>query len=251
CVDRQNVVNAVMLGQSSVPDTYIPASHPLFNPQATQWTYDPAAANALLDEIGWRDADNDPATPRVAVNVTGVPDGTPLEMNYETTNALVRQQITQMVAESLAGCGIKINIILHTANEWFAVGPHGPLYGRKYDLGEFAWLTGVIPPCDLFLSSEITGEGNNWTGQNSAGYSDPTFDIACNQQMQSLPGEPDYLQGVMEAQRIFSEQLPVLPLFYRLKTAAARPDLCGYALDPTSSSDFWNIEAFDYGPGCK
>jgi peptide/nickel transport system substrate-binding protein len=251
CLDRHKVVDTLFFGKSVVPDTYLPPNHPLFNAQSTHWQYDPAAAAALLDDIGWKDSDNDPSTPRVAVEVTGVPDGMPLEMNYETTDAPVRQQITQILAQSLAVCGIKVNIALHSASEWFAVGPDGPLYGRKYDLGEFAWKTSVIPPCDLFLSSKIPGAGNNWSGQNTPGFANPAFDDACNLQMQSLPGEDTFIEGALEAQRIFAEQLPVVPLFLVLKTAAARPDMCGYSLDPTSSSDFWNIEAFDYGEVCR
>ncbi len=251
CLDRQAVVDTVLLGQSPVLDTYLPPNHPLFNPQATHWPYDPMAANTLLDDIGWLDTDGDPATPRLASGVIGVPDGTPLTMNYETTDAPIRQQITQILAQSLGGCGIQVNIALHSANDWFAAGPDGKLYGRLYDLGEFAWLTGVIPPCDLFLSSQIPSDANTWSGQNSPGFNDPAYDVACNLQFQSLPGEAAYMQGALEAQRIFAEQLPVIPLFLRIKTAAARADMCGYWLDPTSQSDFWNIEVFDYGEGCR
>lgn len=251
CLDRQDVVDTVFLGQSLVPDTYLPPNHPLFNTQATHWPYDPTAAAALLDEIGWLDTDGDPATPRNATGVTGVPDGTPLEMNYETTTAAIRQQVTQILAQSLAGCGIQANLVYHSANEWFAAGPDSRLYGRLYDLGEFAWLTGITPPCDLFLSSQVPTAENNWSGQNNPGFNDPAYNTACNLQLQSLPGDETFIQAALEAQRIFAEQLPVVPLFLRLKTAAARPDMCGYSLDPTSQSDFWNIEAFNYGTSCR
>jgi peptide/nickel transport system substrate-binding protein len=55
----------------------------------------------------------------------------------------------------------------------------------------------------------------------------------------------------MEAQRIFSEQLPVVPLFQAVKLAATRPDMCNFIMDPTANSEFWNIEEFDYGEGCQ
>lgn len=251
CLDRQKVVDTLFFGKSEVPDTYLPPDHPLFNAQATHWQSDPATAAALLDDIGWLNTDNDPSTPRLAVGVTGVPDGTPLEMNYETTDAVVRQQLTQILAQSLAACGIKVNLSYHSAAEWFAPAPEGRLYGRLYDLGEFAWLTRVTPPCDLFLSSQLPTAENNWSGQNSPGFNDVSYDVACNRQLQSMPGDASYTQNVLEAQRIFAEQLPVVPLFLRIILAASRPDMCGYSLDPTSSSDFWNIEAFDYGLACR
>jgi peptide/nickel transport system substrate-binding protein len=251
CMDRQELVDALFLGQSALPDTYLPLNHPLFDSQAAHWPYDPAAAGALLDEAGWIDADNDPSTPRIASGVTGVPDGTPLSMNLETTNAVIRQQVYDILSKNLAGCGIQVNFQPYETVDFFKAGTDGRVYGRLYDLAEFSWNYATYPPCDLFLSSQIPAEGNNWSGSNNPGFNDPSYDAACSQQLQSLPGGSDYSQAVMEAQRIFAEQLPVIPLFIREIHAAARPDMCGYSLDPTSNSDFWNIEAFDYGPGCK
>jgi hypothetical protein len=51
------------------------------------------------------------------------------------------------------------------------------------------------------------------------------------------------------AQRLFSQDLPVIPLFLTTRLTITRPDLCGYRNDPTADSDTWNIEEFDFG--CK
>ena len=251
CLDRQQVVDTLFFGKSPVPDTYLPPNHPLFNAQATHWQYDPAAAAALLDDIGWLDTDHDPATPRLASGVIGVPDGTPLVMSYETTTAETRQQVFQILSQSLAGCGIQVDLHTYSVVDFFNADPTSIVYGRLYDLAEYAWRTGVTPPCDLFLGNQLPTAENNWTGQNNTGFNDPVYDAACIQQLQSMFGDPGYARSVHDAQRIFADQLPVVPLFLQIKYAAARPDMCGYSLDPTSQSDFWNIEAFDYGPGCR
>jgi peptide/nickel transport system substrate-binding protein len=251
CMDRQAIVDTVMYGQSVVLNTYIPPNHPLYNPDVKVWPYDPAAAATLFDEIGWLDDDGDPATPRVAKGVTGVPDGTKLSFNYETTNSTLRQQVTQLISQNLAGCGVESVIGLMPAAQWFAAGPEGKLYGRLYDQGEFAWLTGVEPACDLYLSTQLPTEANGWSGQNNPGYSNPAYDTVCNAAKQSLPGEEAYKTNHLEAQRIFGEDLPVIPLFLRLKLAATRPDMCNFVMDPTNNSEFWNVEAFDYGPSCS
>jgi peptide/nickel transport system substrate-binding protein len=149
--------------------------------------------------------DSDPVTPRLASNVTGVPDGTPLEFAYETTTRTQRQQATQILAESLAQCGIKVNLAYYPAAEWFADGPEGKLLGRRFDLGQFAWLTGVTPACDLFTSEQIPGPadqinpttGQNylgWSVQNYPGYSNPAFDAACQSALQALPGTSEYTE---------------------------------------------------------
>jgi peptide/nickel transport system substrate-binding protein len=252
CIDRQSLVDTVMYGQSVVLDTYLPPNHPLYNADVKHYAYDTAAAMALLDEIGWKDTDNDPATPRVAVGVTGVPDKTPLEFAYESTNNALRTRVTQIVAQNLNDCGIKADITLYPASQWFATGEDARLAGRRFDFGEFAWSTGVEPPCQLYQSGNaIPSADNGWSGQNYEGYISSAFDAACNMQLQSLPGEDNYVQGAKDAQLIFSQDLPSVPYFLRLKIAATRPDLCNFLNDPTNNSEMWNIEAFDYGAGCK
>jgi peptide/nickel transport system substrate-binding protein len=256
CMDRQAVVDTVMFGQSIVLDTYIPPEHPLFNPENAHYDFDPEAAGALLDEIGWVDADGDGV--REASGVTGVPDGTPLEFTYETTTATQRQQATQVMAESMAECGISVILNYFPASEWFADGPDGKLFGRRFDLGQFAWLTGVEPSCDLFISQEVTGpvdETNpingapfcGWGCANDTGFTNQEYDETCLAAIQSLPGQPEYTENHLSAQEIFADQLPVVPLYLRLKLAATRPDMCNFIMDPTENSEFWNVEEFDYG----
>ena len=42
---------------------------------------------------------------------------------------------------------------------------------------------------------------------------------------------PEHRQAHYLAQAIFTEDLPALPLYQRLKLVAARPDFCGLALE--------------------
>ncbi len=110
CLDRQKVVDTVLFGLVDVPDTYLPPEHPLYNPDARAYPYDVTAATRLLDEIGWRDHDGDPSTPRQAIGVTGVPLGTPLQLTYITTGATQRRQVSEILRQSLAQCGIGVQV---------------------------------------------------------------------------------------------------------------------------------------------
>ena len=251
CSDRQKVVDAVLSGLSSVPATYVPANYPLYNSSTTIYSFDITAANALLEQAGWRDVDNDPLTPRQAWGVQNIPNGTPLELDYITTGAAQRVQISTILADSLAQCGIKVNIKYLDQTALYAPGPDGPLFGRNFDLAEFAMgSTGVEPPCEWFSSSEVPNAANHWVGTNVSGYSDPAFDAACLTAQQSLADESAHAEAYRQAQSIFAEELPVLPLYWRVKVAAARPEVCHFSLDPTASSALWNIEAFDSGSSC-
>jgi peptide/nickel transport system substrate-binding protein len=262
CMDRQAVVDQALYGLSEVINSYLPNNHPLYNSAAAVYPYDPTAGMALLDEVGWVDDDGNPDTPRVSSGIGGIPDGIPLTFYYETTDSALRQQVTQILAQSLAGCGIEVALWYHPAYEWYAAGPDGRLYGRKYDLGQFAWLTWVIPPCDLYLSTQVDGPDGgtwipimdpaagpqtfieDWVGVNTAGYFNPTYDTACNNALGALYGESGYTTNHLLAQQIFAADLPVIPLFLRLKIAASGPTITGYDLDPTAQ-EMWNIEEFN------
>ena len=268
CMDRQAGVDNIFFGQSIVIDSYIPPQHPLYNADVPHYDFNIKAGSELLEEVGWVDDDSDPDTPRIAQDVINVPDGTRLEMVYDTTISVARQNAQEIIQTSLAQCGIAVNLQSSNPGELFADGPEGALFGRKFDLGQFAWGTGVEPPCDLYLSSLTPGPaGEEWTSiqdgathifgtsgwfaQNTTGFSNQDYDLACGAALGSLPGQPEYEAAHKEAQRIFAEQLPVVPLFLHLKLAASRPDMCGLIMDPTSMNEFWNIEEFDYGEGCE
>ncbi len=256
CTDRQSMVDNILYGRSEVIHTYIPSVHPLYPEGLTEWPYDVEAANALLDEVGFVDSDGDGVREySSAAGVAGADpawDGTPFVVTLGTTAGNeMRQQLTQIFQENMVACGITVDLYYLPSNEWFADGPDGVLFGRKYDLGEFAWLTGVNPACELYLSSLIPGPaeeespaGGNylgWGGQNNAGYISPEYDAVCNAALASLPGTPEYDENHFEAQRIFSQDVPVLPLFLRLKVAAARNEVCNFGVDPTQNSELWNL----------
>lgn len=243
CLDRQSYVDAVTFGRSEVIHSYIPKEHPAYNPDVKQWPYDPAAGNALLEEVGWVDSDGDGI--REASGVEGVPDGTPLAFKWQSTTATMRITYMQIAKENLAECGIDLTLENLPAGQYFADGPEGPLFGRHFDLGSFAWLTGVEPPCDLYLTVQWPSEESGWAGQNDPGFTDAEYDAACSAALQSLKGTDAYMENHLLAQEIFAEQLPVVPLFLRLKLAANRPEITGFIMDPTSNSSLWNMENFD------
>jgi len=251
CLDRKKVVDTVLFGLSQVPDSYLPADHPLHNGNVETYAFDPAAGNQILEQVGWLDHDKNPATPRQSLGVTKVPIGTPLVLNFYTSSATQRHQVAEILTQSLAQCGIGLNIVYYSATDLYAQGPAGPLFGRQFDLAEYAiGVNSLEPQCTWFTTSQIPTEANHWIGTNISGYKNPQFDAACGQALRSLSSDPGYALH-QEAQAIFASDLPSIPLYLRLKVAATRPDFCGFALEPTSSSALADIEVFDYGEGCK
>ena len=249
CTDRQSMVDNILFGRSEVIHSYIPSVHPLYPEGLTEWPFDVEAANALLDEVGFVDSDED--------GIREAADGTPFVVTLGTTTGNeMRQQLTQIFKDNLIACGIEVELYYQPASEWFADGPDGVLFGRRFDLGEFAWLTGVEPSCNLYLSSAVTGPADEtnpanglpyggWGAASDTGWYNADFDLACNAALASLPGTDAYVDNHAEAQRIFSSDVPVIPLFLRLKVAAARPEVVNFGVDPTQNSELYNIYELD------
>jgi peptide/nickel transport system substrate-binding protein len=139
CTDRQSMVDNILYGRSEVIHTYIPSVHPLYPEGLTEWAFDVEAANATLDEVGFIDSDGDGVREYYAAGVEGGDpawDGTPFAVSLGTTAGNeMRQQLTQIFQENMVACGISVELFFEPSNEWFADGPDGTLFGRKFDLG--------------------------------------------------------------------------------------------------------------------
>lgn len=250
CLDRQSVVDNVLFGLTTVPTTYVPVDHPLYDPNIEAIPYDPEVGLSLLTLAGWQDTDKDPSTPLRAVNVDNVAYNTPLELNYYTTTATQRRQVVEILEKSLANCGIGLNVQYFSQNDLYSSGPDGLLFGRKFDMAEYALgINGIEPACSWFTTAEIPNEANLWSGTNLSGYSNAEYDAACLAAGQALPDGQDYINSHRQTQNIFSTDLPAIPLYYRLRIAAARTDICNFDFDPTANP-LWNVEAIARGDEC-
>ena len=251
CLNRQRVVDTVLAGLSNVPDSFVPPAHLVYSEQVTTYPYDLNKGIALLEEVGWLDDDKDAATPRVSTGVAGLPDGTKLSFSYQTSEALQRRQVSDILTASLGECGIEVNVSYLPVNDFYAPGPQGPLFGRKFDVAVYAiGASGIEPGCAGFTAREIPAAATNWLGLNVMGYDNPDFDALCNKARRTLPDQPEYQAQYTQLQSIFTNDLPSIPLYSRIKVAVSRVDLCNFALTPNVLFDLWNLEELDVDPAC-
>lgn len=246
CVDRERIASeAFPYADAVVAHSYIAPQHPLCaGDRLHRWEYDPAAGRALLDDIGWRDDDGDGI--RAAHDVPGVVSGTPFSVTLITTSGdWVRERTARILGENLAACQIGLAVKYLSPEEFYADGPDGPVFGRQFDLALFSWLNGLGVPCELYLSDQIPREENWWATSNDSGYASEDYDRACRSALDALPEMEAYGRYHREAQRIFSHDLPVLPLYFVPKLVVVRPGVTGVILNPSEISALWNIEAFD------
>jgi len=244
CVDRQAIVDEVTYGRGGLLDSYLPPSHLLYEQdEVMRWAYDPFAGRTLLEEVGWLDENGDGV--REAQRVEGVSSGTPFEVTLLIPSADPQvQEAANIVAANLMDCGIRVDVEGRPAWELLAAGPDGPLFGRRFDLAAVTRQLEDAPPCARYLSSEIPERGN-WEGANVTGYANADYDAACQKALRALPGSLAYGEYHRQAQHIFSEHLPSLPLFTWPRVAVARRRVLNFTMDPTTESDLWSIETLD------
>ncbi|MFQ5594837.1 MAG: peptide ABC transporter substrate-binding protein [Anaerolineae bacterium] len=255
--DRQKMVDVALFGQSRVQQSFIPQGHPMYSAEVPMYEFDPGLARKILEEAGWRDADgngireaHDVSCERISfetkqVEAVKIPDGTPLRMTLNTTvDNEMRQQVAESFRKDMANIGIRIELEYLPDHEFFAGGPAGPLFGRQFDLGEFAWLAGAEPRGDLYRCDQVPTPDNNWVGNNHTGWCNPDFDQMTNKALDTWIKEDQKLFWA-EAQRIFAENLPALPLFVHITVAATRPEIGGFVVDPSQASEMTYIEQFD------
>jgi peptide/nickel transport system substrate-binding protein len=252
CLDRQGfIASNNLFSRTIIPTGMYPPDSPLYPSDLQAVPFDPVEGSRLLKEVGWMDADGDPATPRTAQGVNGVLDGTPFSLTYQTTDSSLRQKAAAWFTASLAQCGIQVNVETSTSAELFAAGPAGKIFGRQFDLVQFTWVGGSQTPCYLYETNQIPSASNLWIGANVSGFSNPEFDAACQSLRETRPEQVDLIKArSTEVNRLFAELLPVIPLYYPIKISASRLDLCGLQVDGSARSNIWNLETLNYGTTC-
>ncbi len=237
-INRAGIVNELLGGRSNVLESWILPGQ-LGEPpldQITRYPYNPDEARRLLDEANLLDTDGDGWREY---------EGLPLLLSLVTTaNSPLREAVAERIVADLAQVGVQIEVAPLPPTELYSV--DGPLYQRTFQLALFGWIAGFHPRgWELWSCAGVPDEANNWTGNNFAGWCFFEANEAINTATTSLdPSEQ--VTAYIRQQQLFTQELPVLPLFQRIDVLIARPGLTGWQLDPTAPFT-WNISSWRLG----
>lgn len=146
-IDRETLNQDLLLGLTTPVET-LWAGTPYESPDITPWPYDPAAANALLDEAGWVDSNGNGVRDK---------DGEELILVHGTTTREIRQDAQAVAQQQLAAVGIQLELQSYDSNIFFAsYGEDGPAYTGELDIMQ--WSDGPFfpdPDHYYWLCSEI------------------------------------------------------------------------------------------------
>ncbi|MBV9813984.1 MAG: peptide ABC transporter substrate-binding protein [Acetobacteraceae bacterium] len=223
-LDRQTLVQKLFEGKQPVATTWVNPLDPNYDKDVAQYPFDLARAKSLLAEAGWK-----PGSDGICRNDRG----DRLSLEFATTAGNRLRELVQQVLQSQwrAAC-----VDATVKNE-----PARTLFGetlkqREYTgLIMYAWSSGVgESPRRTLGTSQIPTQANNWGGNNSTAFSDPKMDSDIDAVERELdPAKTKALWADM--QKIYADQVPVVPLFYRAEPHVVPKWLKNYT--PTGHGD--------------
>jgi peptide/nickel transport system substrate-binding protein len=203
-INRQALNDQLFGGKQPVAMSDINPLDTVFSRDVKQYAYDPAAADKLLDEAGWKKR------------------GDGFRYNEKGEKLIVRLSTT-------AGNQSRENIEVAIQSDWKKIGvdakidnqPARVLFGdtmrqRKFEGGVmYAWMSAPqnIPKTTLY-SSMVPEKSNNFAGQNYTGYKNPKMDKVIDDL--DVVCAPDKNMALWhDLQALYANELPALPLYYR------------------------------------
>ena len=208
-VDRQSLINNLLLGFGKVAHSIIPEESWAYSPGQT-YPYDPAAAKKLLDEAGFPDPDGD--GPRMRFEKPII---------YKVSGSSVAgRQYAGVIYDQLKAVGIPIEIQTPEANTLF-----DELRRGNFQIAYSQWVGGNQDPIfykDLFATSEIPTQAR--PSRNRSRYSNPDLDKLLEEAVNTFDRQKAR-ELYVQIQNIVSRDVPVFPLWYQANIVIARKNV--------------------------
>ncbi len=166
-INEKRIVSTLLFGTGIVAQgTDLSPFYWAYDPNVMQYPYDPQKANQMLDQAGWKRGSNG----------IRVKDGRPLslQLSYGSGNATAREMGVQIQSD-LRGIGVDVPIKTYNYTVFYATKELGGiLNSAKYDMAEYAWISGADPnDSTQWMCDQVPPTGNNITQ-----YCNPQLDAA-------------------------------------------------------------------------
>jgi peptide/nickel transport system substrate-binding protein len=234
-IDREAMVRELFGEYGRVLDSWIVPGQWGAAPadQITRYPYNADEARRLLDEAAVVDTNGD------GLREVG---GQPLTLNLLTTQSSpVRLAASRRIAQDLQAVGIGVSLQEVPTAALYST--EGPLFRRGFQLALFAWIAGTDPRgWERWSCAGVPNEANGWTGNNFPGWCFFEADRAIRLATTSLD-RAEREAAYLRQQQLFTQELPVLPLFQRVDMTLVSASLDGVAADPTAPVT-WNLSSW-------
>ena len=237
-IDRSAMTQALFQGKEPVSNTFVNPLAGVYAEDVPTYEYNPERAKELLAQAGWT-----PGGDGILQK-----NGQKLALTFSTTagNA-VRERVQQILQAQWKKIGVQVNIQNYPASVFF--GPDMLSKGEegKWDLAMYAWVSDpTLEDGSLFKASGIPTAAHGYSGQNNSGWNNARYN-ELQKAAETNFDEASRKAQFAEMQKIWAEEVPALPLYFRSNPYAQQKDLVNYDFSAITQYPTW--DAFRLGWG--
>lgn len=224
-IDKKRIMKDLYNGEGDTSDSFVHWSSELFDTNIKKYNYSPRKSLNLLESEGWK------------INKDGILEKNGHEMTFRfstTEGDYVRNIVQSIIVENFRTIGIKINVenlpteyllsknFLHRGSE------------GSFELLMFAWVEDpTYEKGELYTAQNSNGQNiptiyNDFDGQNINGWENVEY-TKLFKQAQNTFDKHERNRIFCEMQKIWAEELPSLPLFYRQNIRVINKSLHGFS----------------------
>ncbi len=233
--NREGIVKALFGGKQKVAHSWLPPQHYGYDPSVKRYPYDLERARRLLDEAGWKPGPN---------GIRRNPEGLEMRLVLMTTAGdRVREKIQQVIRDDWRKVGVEVTLRNQPAKVYFG---ETVRYRKFPHLAMYAWLLNPSSDGETFWTKDnIPSEKNNWQGQNNAGFVHEEI-TRIDHLIPVTIDKAERIRLFRREQEIWTEELPALPLYFRMDVSATRPNFRGWKPTGTDTPVTWNAESWHF-----
>ncbi len=237
-INRVELTNSLFEGKQAPAIHAVTPMDPWYTDdphKVTLYNYSPRDAERLLDEAGWkRGADGIRAKA-----------GKKLSFTLMTTAGNKTRELVQVYLQNgWKQIGIEVSAKNEPARVFFGETTKKRLFDS---MALFAWVSSPeSSPKATFLSTNIPNAKNGYSGQNQMGWKNKEVDKLLLALDLEFSNEKR-IQLVHQMLKFYTDEVPVLPLYYRSDVAVVPNQLKGFRLTghqfpETNEVEKWNLE---------
>ena len=227
-IDRPTMLDKVQHNLGELSDTFLDKTlYPdAYDPTVMKYPFDPAKANALLDQAGWtRGPDG-----------IRVKNGQRLSFELSTQVESTAGRLTQTQIQAYwHAIGAEAIIKNFPTSLFFDQTMNGIIAGGKYDVGEYAWAgAAAVDQSAIYSAHFMPPHGQNYPRWNNA---------RATAAMDDANGTVDAARQIADykiVQQEFAKDDPSIILWFRKFVISSPSDLKDFSSTPVITTPFWN-----------
>jgi peptide/nickel transport system substrate-binding protein len=224
--DKRRICEQALHGIYTPADSDQPEFSWAYEPDVVRYAYDPAKANAELDQLGWK----------LGADGIRAKDGNRLTLTMtDPTGSVVSTTVAAILQSEWRAIGVDLTIKNVAGPVFFAsAGEGGTLQSGHFDVALGAWVNGVDPDdstqylCDQWPPA----------GQNNVRFCDHRLDAAEQIALSSFD-QSVRKRAYSTVQKIIAQEVPSIIVGFAQRQDVANVDLAGYK-PAHAATTFWN-----------